>query len=827
MARPNIADLVDALTLEEQVSLLAGANFWETVAIERLGIPAIKVTDGPNGARGSGGFTTGVPAASFPVGISLASTWNVELVEEIGAAIAEEAKTKGGQVILGPTVNLHRSPLGGRNFESFSEDPWLAGLLGVAYVRGLQNQGIGASLKHFAGNESEVERYSIDSQIDERALRELYLRPFEMVVRQAGPWTVMASYNRLNGTHASENPRLLQEILRAEWGFNGLVVSDWTATNSTAGAVNAGLDLEMPGPTEHRGQLLVDAVKRGEASRSAVAASATRVLKLVERAGAFDGAILAEERAVDDPRHRALIRRAGAQGTVLLANDGALPLDRRSVKSIAVVGPNAAVAQIMGGGSSQINAHYRISPFDGIRAAAGEVIQVSTAAGCSNVRLLPPIQGDATVEYFSGPELKSKPTTRASRSDSDLLWLGYVAEGIDLYDFSCRLSVNHTARQNARHDFGIVSSGPVRVLVDDRPIIERWDDWHPGGEYFGLASPEFRGSIELAAGQTCRISVETRTPFDFPGFGLKALRLGLAPPDRDEDLETAVQLAGDSDVAIVCVGLNGEWDTEGMDRPNMDLPGRQDELVGRVAAANPKTVVVLQAGGALTMPWRDEVAAIMQAWYPGQECGNAIADLLFGDVNPSGKLPQTFPRSLANNPTVLSYPGERGVARYEEGIYAGYRWYEKAEIDPLFPFGHGLSYTQFEYGDLQLSTHQLAAGERLSAEVEIKNIGRRTGAEVAQLYVGDREAALRRPVKELKGFARIELSPGESGTARFELDMRSFAYFDDQRNAWVADAGDFELMVGSSSADVRCCAMVSLIDEWVESPKDAWRSDHT
>jgi beta-glucosidase len=826
MARPTIAELVATLTLEEQVSLLAGANFWETVAIERLGIPSVKVSDGPNGARGAGAFTTGVPAASFPVGISLASTWDIKLVEEIGAAIAEEARTKAAQVVLAPTVNLHRSPLGGRNFESFSEDPWLAGTLGAAYVRGLQSQGVGASLKHYAGNEAEFERFTIDSQIDERTLRELYLRPFEIVVRQAEPWTVMASYNSLNGTLASENPRLLTEILRNEWGFRGLVMSDWTATRSTAAAANAGLDLEMPGPTQHRGDLLVEAVRRGEVSRTAVAAGASRVLELIERTGAFDGSGPSEERAVDDPRHRTLIRKAGAQGTVLLTNDGVLPIDRQAVRSIAVVGPNAATAQIMGGGSSQINAHYRISPFEGIQAVAGTVVDVRTALGCSNYRLLPPVEGEVSIGYVAGTEIDARPSARDQRPVADFLWLGHVAPGIDIFNFSCRLECEFTAQRSARHDVGVVSSGPVRVYVDDALVIDRWEDWHAGGEYFGLASPEFRAQIDLNAGQTCRITVLNRTPFEDSHVGLKALRVGIAPPDSEEQLEQAVRLAAESDVAVVCVGLNGEWDTEGMDRPHMDLPGLQNDLVRRVAAANPRTVVLLQSGGAVTMPWANEVAAIMQAWYPGQECGNAIADLLFGDVNPSGKLPQTFPKALANNPTFASFPGERGVARYEEGLFAGYRWYEKTQIEPLFPFGHGLSYTQFEYGKLRLSADEISGGDRLVVEVDLTNTGDRAGADVAQLYVRDPESTLRRPLKELKGFARVELAPGATGTAKFELDMRSFAYFDDQRSAWVADAGEFELLVGASSTDIRSCGRVTLREEWVESVSDAWSSDH-
>ena len=824
MSLQEIAALVEQMTLEEQVSLLAGASFWRTAAINRLGVPSFKVSDGPNGARGEGAFSGGVKAASFPVGISLASTWDPNLVHEIAAAIAEEAKTKRAQVVLAPTVNIHRSPLGGRNFESFSEDPWLAGNLGAAFVAGLQSRAIAATVKHLTGNESEFERMSINSVIGERALREIYLRPFEIAVRQAKPWAVMAAYNRLNGIFCGEDRRLLTKILREEWGFDGMVMSDWTGTRSTAAAINAGLDLEMPGPAKLRGSKLIAAARCGEAHRSAIAASAGRVVQLADRVGAFGADFSGDEQAIDDPRHRQLIRRAGALGSVLLANNGILPLDRTSITSIAVVGPNAAVAQIMGGGSSQINAHYRVSPLDGIRAAVPDGIEVRTEPGCDNRRLLPPIQGSVSLEYFANDHLGGPLAHSEERRDTDIMWLGYIAPGVDIHNFSARLTTEFVPDRIDQYEVGVVSSGPVRVLVNDKVVVDRWDDWQAGGEYFGLASREYRGSIDLEPGSACRVVVENRTPPDGPDVGLKALRLGIARPTGDDELDRAVQLAASADVAVVCVGLSGEWDTEGMDRPNMDLPGRQDELVARVATANPRTIVVLQSGGPLTLPWIDSVAAVTQAWYPGQECGNAIADLLFGDVNPSGKLPMTWPRSLANNPTTLSFPGERGVADYREGIFAGYRFYEKMEISPLFAFGHGLSYSAFAYDAIRLGAPELSPGDQLIVEVDLRNTGDRTGAEVVQLYVRDPESVLVRPDKELKGFTRLEMEPGASGTARMTLDMRSFAYFDDQRDAWVADAGEFEILVGAASDDIRLCASVRLTSEWVESAQDTWRS---
>ena len=605
--------LVDDLTLDEQIGLLAGAGFWQTVPVPRLGIPAIKVSDGPNGARGSGSFTSGVPAAAFPVGISLAATWNLDLATRIGTALAQEAKSKSVQVLLAPTVNIHRQPLGGRNFESFSEDPLLAGRIGAAFVNALQAQGIAATVKHFAGNESEFERNSIDSRIDERSLRELYLRPFEIVVRESHPWVVMTAYNKVNGTFCSDNERLIEAILRGEWGFDGMAMSDWTGTRSTVAAANAGLDLEMPGPTVWRGAKLRDAVERGEVSRTAIRNSARRVLKLADRVGSDPSADLTVERADDRPEVRALIREAGAQGIVLLKNDGLLPLDRHLVKSIAVIGPNAAVGQIMGGGSSQINAHYRVSPLAGIDAACGMSVDLITAQGCTNYRLLPVLDDGAELTYFNSSDLTGDPVYSAKSATTDQLWLGFIDPAVRFDDFSVRMTTSFVPGRNAEYEVGVVATGPVRVLVDGIVVIDAWEKWEPGGEYFGLASREYRGTFTGRQGQSVVVVTEHRVASERAHIGLKALRVGIGRETQDDEIDEAVALARSSDVAIVCVGLSGEWDTEGMDRQHMKLPGRQDELIAKVAEANPRTVVVVQSGGPVDLPWLGEVGALVQA----------------------------------------------------------------------------------------------------------------------------------------------------------------------------------------------------------------------
>jgi beta-glucosidase len=817
----HVEALLEALTLEEQVALLAGADFWTTVPVERLDIPAIKVTDGPNGARGGGALVGGVRAASFPVGIALAATWNTALVEQAGRALAEEAQSKGARVLLAPTVNIHRSTLNGRNFECYSEDPYLSARMAVAYIRGVQSERVGATVKHYVGNESEFERMTISSEIDERALREIYLPPFEAAVKDAGVWAVMAAYNKVNGTYACEHPWLLTDILKREWGFDGVVMSDWFATHSTAAAQNAGLDLEMPGPARYRGEQLLQAVRSGEVGPASVKDSARRVLRLIARVGALDDPTIPQERAIDRPEHRALIRRAGAEGIVLLKNDGVLPLDKRALDALALIGPNARTAQIMGGGSAQVNAHYRVTPFEGIAAQAGESVEVAHAVGCANHKLLPLLEGERiaaadgrpglAVEYFNGPNLSGAVVFRAHVPSAEIMWFSEVAPGVDPASFSARFTTQFTPSESGEHQFGLVSAGLSRLLVDGRLAVDNWDSWRPGDNYFGAGSAEVIGAAELQAGQTYRLTIEYASP-TAGALGMRAVRAGMYRPRGDEAIARAVELAAASDTAVLFVGLNGEWDTEGSDRPHMDLVGRQNELIERVAAANPRTVVVLQTGGPVTMPWLGKVAAVIQAWYPGQECGNAIADVLFGEVNPSGKLPQTFPARLEDNPAYINYPGENGRVRYGEGIFVGYRYYEKKLVEPLFPFGFGLSYTSFAYDNLRLSAGAIGPNQRLSISVDVTNSGERAGQEIVQLYVHDAEATLARPEKELKGFAKVELAPGETKTVTLALDKQALAYWDDARHAWVAEAGEFVALVGGSSRDIRARASFRLTE---------------
>ncbi len=814
----------EALGLEEQVSLLAGESFWLTVPVPGAGIPALKVSDGPNGARGGEALVGGVSAACFPAGISLGSSWDTELLSEVGQALADEAHSKGARVLLAPTVNLHRGALNGRNFECYSEDPYLTARLGVAYIEGLQSRGVAATIKHFVGNESEFERMSISSEISERALRELYLLPFEAAVR-AGVWAVMCSYNRLDGTFTSEHERLLSDILRGEWGFDGLVMSDWFATHSTAPSVNAGLDLEMPGPTRFRGEKLLEAVENGSADRAAVARSAERLLKLLERVGAFENPDIPEERADDRPEHRALIRRAGAAGAVLLKNDPVrggkvLPLDKNTLTKIAVVGPNAKTAQMMGGGSAQVNAHYRVSPYDGLQGQLGGA-EIGYELGCTNHKLLPllseGLRGDLSAEYFNTPDLSGDVVYRAAYPNGERMWLDAVGHGV-ARAFSVRFSGSVEVDEAGYYHFDLISAGLSRLFVDGERVVDNWDDWTQGDTYFGAGSEQKLGGLQLEAGShELRLEFATRANGE---MDFAALRAGMFRPLAEDAIDRAAALAADADVAVVCVGLNGEWETEGNDRADMELVGRQNELVARVAAANPKTVVLLQTGSPVTMPWLDDVAAVVQLWYPGQECGNAAADVLLGTVNPSGKLPQTFPAKLSDSPVMdgqaSTYPGEDGQVFYREGVFIGYRHFEREGLEPLFPFGFGLSYTTFEYGEPALSADTVAPGGTLQVRVPVTNSGERAGREVVQLYVRDPQVSVARPEKELKGFVKVALEPGETKVATLHLNMRALAFFDEAQNAWVAEAGEFEVLIGASSADIRGSATFRLSETWTE-----------
>ncbi len=500
--QPDLHELLQQMTLAEKVSMLAGADMWHTVAIERLGIPALKVSDGPNGARGNGSFTDSAKAACFPAGISLAATWNIDLVERIGQALGQETKTKGAHVLLAPTTNMFRSPLNGRNFESFSEDPYLASRLTVAYITGVQSQGVGTSVKHYICNDSEFERTTINSQVGERALREIYLPPFQAAIREAGAWTIMAAYNNVNGLPATENPYLLHDILRKEWGYDGVTVSDWfAAVKSTAASVNAGLDLEMPGPPIWRGELLLQAVERGDVAESVLDESVYRLLHLLVKAGVFEQQPTDTERSIDLPEHRALIRAAGAEGIVLLKNEAqVLPLQQERLTSLAIIGPNAKVARAMGGGSAHVNAHYLVTPFDGIVASVGDSVKIGYELGCTNHKSLPLIENTLllagregtehglTVEYFNTLDFSGTPVFQEVRNSSEIQWFALPSPAINPEQWSARCVTRFTPAETGSYAFGLTSAGLSRLFIDGQETIDNWTQQDIGASYFGMGT---------------------------------------------------------------------------------------------------------------------------------------------------------------------------------------------------------------------------------------------------------------------------------------------------------------------------------------------------
>ena len=790
------------MTLDEQVSLLSGEDFWSLPAIERLGIPKLRVTDGPNGARGGGSLIGGVKSAAFPVGIALGASWNTALAREIGVALAQEVKSKGAHVSLAPTVNLHRSVTNGRNFECYSEDPLLTAQLAGNVIEGLQSQKVAATIKHFVGNESEIERTTISSEVDERTLRELYLVPFEWAVKQAGTWGIMSSYNRLNGTFTSENGWLLDEVLRAEWHYDGIVMSDWFGSHSTAETVNAGLDLEMPGPTRDRGAKLVAAVEAGAVSRETIRTRVLNILRLMERTGALDDHSTHAERADDRPEHRALIRRAGAEAMVLLKNDGLLPL--AGTGKIAVIGPNAKTAQIMGGGSAQLNPHYRVSPWDGLVAALGEE-RLSYAAGATNHRFEPVLRGAFKVEYFDNKTLSGDPVHVETQDEAQAFWIGRVGGGkVDALHFSARLTGSFTPEASGTHQAGIYSAGTSRLYVGGRLVADAWSQWQRGRTFFEEGCDEVTGLVELEAGRSYEVVIEFATK-EVATLGLAAFAAGISLPLGDAAIAEAASAAASAETALVFIGRNGEWDTEGSDLQGIALPGRQNELVEAVAAANPRTVVVLQSGGPVEMPWLDKVAAVVSAWYPGQEAGNAIADVLTGVAEPGGRLPQSFPVRWADNPAHSQdreiYPGLNGKVRYEEGLFIGYRHYDRLGIAPMFPFGFGLSYTQFALSGLKLDSSRFEADGVVSVRVTVSNIGERAGSDVVQVYVADPEASLVRPARELKGFTKVQLAAGESRQVEIGLDARAFAFYAPEARHWLVEKGRFVVSVCHHAGD--------------------------
>ncbi|NCC49784.1 MAG: beta-glucosidase [Spartobacteria bacterium] len=790
----RIDELLGRMTLEEKILLLSGKDCMDTRSVARLGIKPLLMADGPHGMRWG-------QATCFPTEVAMGATWNTGLIHEVGIALARETQAKGRNVILGPCVNIHRTPLGGRNFESWGEDPFLAARMTVAYVKGVQSLRVGTSTKHFAVNNQEWDRLSISAEVDERTLHEIYLPAFKAAVQEADTWTVMAAYNRVNGKFCCANEQLLS-ILKEEWGFQGLVVSDWGAVHGTVDSARAGLDLEMPGPGHYFAKPLAEAADAGEVSVTCIDDKVRRILRVMSRIGLLDDDYTPPEGALDTPEHRELALRVAGESMVLLKNDaGTLPLNE-AVRTLAVIGPNANVARMGGGGSSTVTPFENCTILQALIERCGKAgIEVKYALGCNMPGDLPPIDKalmrnpDGTpgfmAEYFDNSDLSGEPCIVRTEDTVFFDWGGGSPDpSLKNNHFSARWTGTLTPSETREYEIGIIGLDDMRLYLD--------------GELLAEVTPDRKAeckavAVAFEAGREYALRVEY-----FARKGWPVAKVGWTPT---HDLEDAVALAASCDAAVVVGGLSSQFEGEGVDRTTLALPGRQDELIRQVAAANARTAVVLVAGTPIEMDaWIDRVPAVLAAWYGGQGGGRAVADILMGDTNPSGKLTATFPKRLADNPSFANYPGD-DKARYAEGLWVGYRHYDHHDIEPLFPFGHGLSYTRFTYRDIQV---QKVGESEVQVSCRITNTGDRAGREVVQLYVRDEEASRERPVKELKGFTKIELAPGASSEAAFILQADAFSFYDPAEKSWVLEPGRFTLLLGSSSRDIRLEAVVEL-----------------
>jgi len=810
----EVAGRLSQLSLEQKIRLMTGADIWALHPIPEIGLRRLVTSDGPAGVRGET-WDERSPSANVPSPTALAASWDPVRVERMGRLLASEARRKGVDVLLAPTVNLHRTPFGGRHFECFSEDPELTAMIGIAYVQGLQAEGVAATVKHFVANDSETDRFSVNALVDERVLRELYLTPFERIVA-AGVWAVMAAYNKVNGTTMTENP-LQRDLLKREWAFDGVIMSDWYATRSVAAAGEDLLDLAMPGPESPWTEGLLEAVRSGQVSESAVDGHVLRILRLAARVGALDGLEPATPpaRRWSEEELSSELRAASAAGMVLIKNDGTLPLGGNSVKQVAVIGPNAATARTLGGGSATVFPSYVISPLDGLRDALGEGIEVVNALGVrSSERIeiaskellrLPDGSGPGVEVIFFDAE--DRELGREQRQAASMMWWGRVQEGltagqIDHLQLTTRLRVP----ESGRYSVGASGLGEFRLVIDGEVVVDEAIELPPGADVVEgiMKPPQQRAIVEMDAGREVPVELIYRPTGGAAVLGgadvtMLTVQLNVAPVlDEQEEFDRAIALAGDSDVVVVVVGTNEEVESEGFDRTSLELPGRQDELVSAVAAVNPRTVVVVNAGAPVLLPWANEVAAVLVSWFPGQEAGQALGDVLSGAAEPGGRLPVTWPNTEEGLPSVQPMNGE---LPYDEGLLIGYRWYLATGRTPLFPFGHGLGYTTWAYEGMAVD------GDTVT--VSVRNTGNRPGREVIQLYASRPDSAVERAPRWLVGSAVVDAAAGEVANAAITLADRNFRHWDSSAHTWTIEPGTYQLQAGHSVVDLPLTSEIS------------------
>ncbi|KAI0162537.1 putative glycosyl hydrolase [Pestalotiopsis sp. NC0098] len=846
----RVAALLAALTLEEKCQLLAGKNMWETASIDRLGIRSLKTTDGPAGVRGAT-WTDGTHTTFIPCGISLAATFNPGLIRRVGGILGLEARSKHAHVLLAPTMNMSRSPLGGRNFENFGEDPYLSGIMAREYIRGVQEHGVGACMKHFVANDMETRRFNMDIQIDERTLREIYLKPFEMAL-EADPWTAMTAYPKINGQHADCSTFLLRQVLRGEWGFKNLVMCDWGGLNDTVESITAGTDLEMPGPAIRYGAALLNAVNRGDVSeKEHIDASVTRLLQLLDRFGLLSPAAETKEveKNSDLPEFRQTAREAASESIVLLKNENhLLPLKLKSIKRLAIIGPNAKKPTTGGTGSAAVNPYYITTPFESISAAVKESnkdVDITFSTGIqSNLQpslpgsMLRTPDGKATgvqVDFYAGHDF-SGPVLGSSHWNNSVIFMmsdGDTPETLRGKPHCYRVRGVLTPTTTGTYELSLSSTGRAKLFVDGGLVIDNSQWTQTGGTFMNCGSVNRLAVLPLEAGRAYALQVDNVVcpppipPHDNTLFHtVSGLRVGTQLTIDEEALfAEAVAAAQDADAVVLVVGHNNDTEKEGIDRTSLALPRRTDELVAAVCAANRRAVVVTQSASAIAMPWADGAPAIVHAWYQGQENGNALADVLLGRASPSGKLPVTFPRSLEDHGSHAWFPGDvdRDYAEYGEGILVGYRWFDAKQIEPLWPFGYGLSYTQFSLDNTKV-TGLLKADDPVTCvniSTTVSNQGSFDGAEVVQVYVSPSpvmdDKSLESAPKSLVGFSKVYVAAGGSKDVSISLSPMALAWYDvSMQNAigatgsWRIDKGQYSCFVGTSSRDIRATLQITV-----------------
>ncbi|HTQ92662.1 MAG TPA: glycoside hydrolase family 3 C-terminal domain-containing protein [Streptosporangiaceae bacterium] len=809
-------DLLAALALEDKVRLLTGADNWRTRPLPAIGLRAMVVSDGPAGVRGTT-MDERNPASSLPSPSALGATWDPALVQRLAAALGTEARSKGVDILLAPTVNIMRTPLGGRGFESFGEDPVLVARMAVAFVNGLHQAGAAAAVKHYVGNDSETGRWTYDARIAEHVLRELYLAPFEACVREADVDLVMTGYNMVDGITMTEHGHLLGRVLKEEWGFRGVALSDWHAARSTLATAAAGLDLAMPGPGGPWDEKLIAAVRAGEITEEGVDDKVGRVLRLARRVGAL-GAPATNGRppALADP---ALLRRCAATAFTLLRNEReALPLDPGTIRSVAVIGPNALHPVTQGGGSATVPQVSVSTPAQALTEALADRAQVIVRPGCATWTIVPEPPRSALSDPDTGQpgvriEFRADDGGLAGaehRTATMFTWWEGLPAGIGQGHGTIVLRTRYLPAQDGPHVIGAGGVGRLTLTVNGIEVAAGRTDT-PADPVEAMVRPgEIRAAVDLATGREAEIKVCLQ-PDDWPQ-GPVAIRLGLVPaPDDDVMLSEAVEAARAADAAVVVVGSAPATESEGFDRPGLALPGRQDELVRRVAAVNDRTIVVVNAGMPVLMPWADRVAAVGYAWLPGQAMGAALADVLLGQAEPGGRLPVTIPGAEADCPVLHAVPDEDGRLEYREGLLIGYRGHDRAGTKPRFPFGHGLGYTTWTYESAAADARVVPPGEDLGVTVVLRNTGPRTGREVVQAYLEPPPGDPRRPVRVLAAFAAVTAAPGEQAEARLTVPARAFSRYDEADGAWVRPPGEFTVRIGRSSADLPLHLRVTLL----------------